>query len=136
MVDVSLEFQLKSPVDKVWDALTDSNKLSQWIWNNDFKPEVGHTFQFRAEPNEWWDGIVNGKVLVVEEPHKLSYEWASAGETTTVTWTLEENADGTTLRFKQDGFSEETKSYPGALERSVSSWTEFVDKLRSLLGED
>lgn len=57
--DVSLDFHYSSPIDQVWKALTDSEILAKWIWNNDFKPEVGHKFQFRAEPNEWWDGIVN-----------------------------------------------------------------------------
>ncbi|WP_249663542.1 SRPBCC domain-containing protein, partial [Lysinibacillus fusiformis] len=69
---------------------------------------------FRAEPNEWWDGIVHCEVLVVEEPHTLSYTWTSAGETTTVTWTLTQDSDGTTqLHLDQSGFSEETKARQG-----------------------
>ena len=70
------------------NALTDSDTLANWIWDNDFKPVVGQKFQFRAEPSEWWDGIVDGEVLEVDEPNLLSYTWVSAGETTTVTWTL------------------------------------------------
>lgn len=136
MVDVELDFHLKSPIQKVWQALTDSNLLSQWIWDNDFKPVVGHNFQFRAEPNEWWDGIVDGEVLEVDEPHKLWYTWLSQGETTTVTWTLQEESDGNTrLHFEQSGFSEETKSYPGALEGAKSSWEEFGKQLEKILAD-
>lgn len=132
--DVSLDFKYDAPVEQVWDALTDSETLAKWIWENDFKPEVGHKFQFRAEPNEWWDGIVNGEVLEVNEPQKLSYTWASQGETTTITWTLKEVSEGRTeLHFEQSGFSEETKSYPGALDGAKSSWMEFGKKLKTIL---
>src|SRR5699024_4597444 len=65
--DVSLTFRFGHPVEQVWQALTDAELLEKWIWDNDFKPIQTREFQFRAEPNEWWDGIVNGKVLKVEE---------------------------------------------------------------------
>ena len=87
--DVSLDFEFKSSIEKVWTALTDSNKLAKWIYPNDFKPVVGHKFQFHAEPNQWWDGIINCEVLEVDEPNRLSYTWVSGGENTTVTWHLE-----------------------------------------------
>lgn len=70
---LSLDFQYTTSIEKAWAALTDPNKLAQWITANDFKPVVGHRFQFRHEPNEYWDGIVEGEVLIVEEPTRLSY---------------------------------------------------------------
>lgn len=134
MADVTLDFQLKSSIEKVWKALTDSDVLAQWIWDNDFKPAVGEKFQFRSEPNEWWDGIVNGEVLEVDEPRSLSYIWASAGETTTITWSLKKGSDGLThVHFEQTGFSEETKSTKGALEGAKSSWENFGEQLEGVL---
>ncbi|SES10576.1 Uncharacterized conserved protein YndB, AHSA1/START domain [Psychrobacillus sp. OK032] len=134
--DVSLDFQFNSSIEQVWNALTDSDTLAKWIWKNDFKPVVGHKFQFRAEPNEWWDGIVDSEVLIVEEPNKLSYTWASAGESTTVTWTLTEGSDGTThLHFDQTGFSEETKARQGAIEGAKYSWMQMGDQLEKVLAE-
>lgn len=134
--DVSLDFQFTSSIEQVWNALIDSDTLSKWIWDNNFKPVVGYKFQFRAEPSEWWDGIVNGEVLEVDEPHKLSYTWMSAGETTTVTWTLNKAADGTVhLHLDQTGFSEETKARPGAIEGAKYGWTSMSDKLEKLLVE-
>lgn len=131
--DVVLDFQLNSSVEEVWHALTDSKMLAEWIWENDFKPVVGRKFQFRSDPNEYWDGIVNGEVLEVDEPRKLAYTWASAGETTTITWTLKTTAEGTALHFEQGGFSEETKAYPGAIQGAESSWMRFGNKLKSIL---
>lgn len=134
MADVTLDFQYKSSIEKVWKALTDSDTLAKWIWKNDFKPIVGHKFQFRSEPNEWWDGIVNGEVIEVEKPYKLSYTWASAGETTTITWTLKKGVDGTThLHFEQSGFSEETKATKGAIEGAKYSWMQFGGQLKEVL---
>lgn len=132
--DVLLDFQFTSSIEEVWNALTDSDTLAKWIWKNDFKAVVGHKFQFRAEPNEWWDGIVNGEVLEVEEPHKLTYTWVSAGESTTVTWTLEKGSDGTChLHFEQTGFSEETKATKGAIEGAKYSWMKMGEQLEKVL---
>ncbi|WP_036081710.1 SRPBCC family protein [Listeria cornellensis] len=132
--DVSLDFQFTSSVEKVWHALTDSDMLAKWIWNNDFKAEVGHKFQFRAEPSEWWDGIVDCEVLNIDEPNAITYTWASAGETTTVTWTLTKNADDTVqLKLDQSGFSEETKARQGAIEGATYAWTEMGNKLGTVL---
>lgn len=134
MADVTLDFQFTSSIEQVWKALTDSDKLEKWIWKNDFKPVVGEKFQFRSEPNEWWDGIVNGEVLEVDEPHTLSYTWASAGETTTITWTLKTGPDGTThMHFEQAGFSERTKATKGAIEGAKYSWTNFGEQLKKML---
>ncbi|MGE7543744.1 SRPBCC family protein [Sporosarcina newyorkensis] len=134
MADVTLDLQFTSSIEQVWKALTDSDMLAKWIWNNDFKPAVGEKFQFRSEPNEWWDGIVNGEVLKVEEPHILSYTWASAGETTMITWTLKTGADAAThLHFEQTGFSEETKATKGAIEGAKYSWTNFGAQLKKVL---
>ncbi|MFJ7887054.1 SRPBCC domain-containing protein [Lysinibacillus xylanilyticus] len=134
--DVSLDYQFTSSIEKVWNALTNSDTLEKWIWKNDFKPIVGHKFQFRAEPNEWWDGIVNCEVLKVEEPHTLSYTWASAGETTTVTWTLTEGSDGTThLHLDQSGFSEATKARQGAIEGAKYAWINNGNQLEKVLAE-
>jgi uncharacterized protein YndB with AHSA1/START domain len=132
--DVSLDYQFTNSIEQVWNALTDSDTLAKWIMENDFKPVVGHKFQFRTEPNEWWNGIVDCEVLVVDEPNKLSYTWVSAGENTTVTWTLEEGSDGTIhLHFAQTGFSEETKARQGAIEGAKYAWMNMGSQLEKVL---
>lgn len=128
---VSLDFQFKSAIDKVWIALTDSNSLAKWMLfpQNDFKPIVGHKFQFRTEPNQWWDGIVNCEVLEVDEPHRLSYTWVSGGVNTTVTWTLKQGAEGTThAHLDQTGFKQE-QAFSGAL----YGWQSMANQLEKVL---
>src|SRR5690554_2358852 len=101
---LSMDDQYTTSLEKLWSALTDSNKLAKWVLENDFKPIVGHRFQFRNQPNEYWDGIIEGEVLIVDAPNRLSYTWAVGEEKHTVTWTLQELEDGkVNLHHEQTG---------------------------------
>ncbi|MFB7817623.1 SRPBCC family protein [Paenibacillus chitinolyticus] len=133
---LSLDFQYKTSIEKLWSALTDSSKLAKWVadihtgqaMENDFKPVVGHRFQFRAQPTQWWNGIIEGEVLVVDEPNRLSYTWAS-GEKHTVTWTLEDLGDGkVNLHLEQTGISNEQ-----ALNGAKFGWTKWCGGLEKVL---
>jgi uncharacterized protein YndB with AHSA1/START domain len=129
--DLSLDFQFKSSIKQVWNALADSDKLAKWVMDNDFKPIVGHRFQFRREPVEGWDGIIHCEVLEVVEPHRLSYTWDSGGENTTIIWTLQENKDGTVhLHLDQTGFSKVQ-----ALGGAKYGWTSMCGQLEKVLVE-
>ncbi|NGQ97007.1 metalloregulator ArsR/SmtB family transcription factor [Brevibacillus sp. SYP-B805] len=129
---VSLDFYFTSSIEQVWFALTDSTTLAKWIMDNDFKPVVGHKFQFRTEPTQWWNGIVDCEVLEVDEPHKLSYTWVSGSESTTVTWTLKKAPDGTThLHLEQTGFKEEGQAINGAR----YGWEKMLNQLEKVLVE-
>ncbi|BAH46022.1 MULTISPECIES: SRPBCC domain-containing protein [Brevibacillus] len=134
---LSLDFQYKTSMEKLWSALTDANKLTKWMVNvhtgqameNDFKPVIGHHFQFRTQPTEYWDGIVNGEVLIVEEPHRLSYTWCSGGEEHTVTWTLQDLGDGkVNLHLEQTGISNAQ-----ALGGAKYGWSNWCGELEKVL---
>ncbi|MFC8689456.1 SRPBCC domain-containing protein [Brevibacillus porteri] len=126
---LSMDFQYTTSIEKAWSALTDSNKLAKWITENDFKPVVGHRFQFRHQPSEYWDGIVNGEVLVVEAPHRLSYSWATGDERHTVTWTLQDLGDGkVNLHLEQTGFSN-----VHGLEGAKYGWSAWFGKFETVL---
>jgi uncharacterized protein YndB with AHSA1/START domain len=138
---VELDVELKSPIQRVWNALTDSATLSQWMMfkSNDFKPVVGHTFQFRDAPG--WDGVIDCEVLEVDEPRRLSYSWVSdqAGpsgmqQSTVVTWTLAEAGEGITrLRLEQSGFQSGARQEIGG---ARYGWTNMLDGLRNLLTQE
>lgn len=133
---VVLNFELKSPIERVWHALTDSAMLSKWMLfkSNDFKPVVGHAFQFREASG--WDGVVDCEVIEVDEPHRLSYTWVSGGEndqphSTVVTWTLTEAEGGVTrLHLEQSGFRSDARQEIGG---AKYGWMSMVDQLQSLL---
>ncbi|MCQ6564020.1 SRPBCC family protein [Paenibacillus mendelii] len=126
---LSLDFQYTTSIEKAWSALTDSSKLAKWITENDFKPVVGQHFQFRHQPSEYWDGIVDGEVLIVEAPNRLSYSWATGDEKHTVTWTLQDLGDGkVNLHLEQTGFS---NAY--GLEGAKYGWSEWFGKFETVL---
>jgi uncharacterized protein YndB with AHSA1/START domain len=128
MADVSLDFQFTSSINKVWNALTDSETLAKWTMENNFKPIVGHKCQFR---NDQWNLIVDSEVLIVDEPYKLSYTWVGGPINTIVTWTLIQE-DGTTyLHLEQTGFEKEDQAFNGA----KYGWAKMVDELKKVVGE-
>ncbi len=131
-LNLSLDFQFESPIKKVWLALTDTEILAKWmIFTNDFKPVVGHKFQFRTEPTEWWNGIVDCEVLEVKDPHKLSYTWVSGGESLVVTLTLTHEDSTNNLHLEQTGFESEDQTYSGA----KNGWTQMTGELEKVLAE-
>lgn len=123
MADLSLEFQFNSPIQKVWEALTDSDTLAQWVMENDFKAIVGYKCQFR---NEEIDLIVDSEVLVVDEPHRLSYTWVGGPIDTIVTWTLKQEGNVTHLHLEHTGFDGEGYAFNGAR----YGWIAKVEELK------
>lgn len=86
-------------VQSVWTALTDPRALAEWMFPNNFRPEVGHRFRFQIDPmlgSQKWTRH-DCQVLEVSPPTRLVYNWVVApskpGDTPhppmTLTWTLE-----------------------------------------------
>ncbi|SDT52965.1 Uncharacterized conserved protein YndB, AHSA1/START domain [Paenibacillaceae bacterium GAS479] len=128
---LSVDHEYKTTIEKAWTYLTDPSKLSKWILENDFKAVEGHRFQFRAEPNQYWDGVINGEVLLVDEPNKLSYTWAVGEEKHTVIWTLQDLGNGkVNLHLEQTGFSNVQ-----GLEGARYGWGNWTTELEKLLAQ-
>jgi len=135
---VTLDVELKSPIERVWNALTDSATLSKWMLfkSNDFEPVVAHAFQFREA--DGFDGVIDCEVIEVDKPHRLSYTWVSDQvgpsnllQSTVVTWTLTEAKGGVTrLHLEQSGFQSEARQEIGG---AKYGWMSMLDQLQSLL---
>ena len=130
-----IERDLPHAPAKIWRALTEGQLLAQWMMNNDFQPVAGHKFQFRADPAPNWNGIVDCEVVLVDPPHRLSYNWgvggAESGLQWVVAWTLKPIPNGTHLRMEQFGFREDQKAaYTGA----NYGWQRFFGNLEAVLG--
>jgi uncharacterized protein YndB with AHSA1/START domain len=130
---VVVEREFAFPPEKLWRALTQPHLIEEWLMKNDFKPEVGHSFNLRGE----WGGVLDCKVLTVE-PHKtLTYSWDFAHDDaaynlrSVVTFTLTATDTGTHLRVEQTGFGPQQKqAYGGA----HAGWNKFLANLEQLLG--
>jgi uncharacterized protein YndB with AHSA1/START domain len=107
MSKIDLVFTYPYPIETVWQAISEPAALAAWLMENDFKPEVGHAFQFRAKPMPGWNGIVDCVVTVVERPHRLAWTQSSGPIETVVTWTLEAVPEGTRVHLLHTGFEGE-----------------------------
>jgi uncharacterized protein YndB with AHSA1/START domain len=129
---IVVERMMPHPPEKVWRALTEGPLLEAWLMKNDFRPIVGHRFNFRATPLPHWNGVVDCEVLVAEPYQRLAYSWNASGEEaegglrTVVTWTLTAVEGGVRVRMEQSGFRpEDEANYQGA----SYGWQRFVAAL-------
>jgi uncharacterized protein YndB with AHSA1/START domain len=110
--DLNIKWFMPHPPEKVWECLVTPELLNQWFMNNDFKPIVGHHFQFHSKPlpKMNWDGIVYCEVLEVIPDKKLVYTWKGGprpgviGLDTILIWTLEPKNGGTEMVLEHKGF--------------------------------
>ncbi len=128
-----------SPINDVWAAITEQEKISQWFIKCNFKAEVGYRYSLLSENDNCEQ--IGGEILKVNPVNELVYTWIVAGtETvTTVTWKLEEKDGGTLLTLEHSGVSgypnEETaikmfESFNGGWDKCI----EHLDKY--LAGEE
>ena len=114
---IVVERVMHHTTEKVWRALTQGPLIEEWLMKNDFRPVVGHKFNFRAEPMPQWNGVVDCEVLIVEPNKRLSYSWNASGDEaanglkTIVTWTLTPADGGTHIRMEQSGFRPEDERF-------------------------
>jgi uncharacterized protein YndB with AHSA1/START domain len=122
---VIVEREMPFPPEKLWRALTQPHLIEEWLMKGDFRPVVGHRFDFRAD----WGGV-SCEILEVEAHRTLSYTWGDDNLKSVVTWTLTPTSTGTLLRMEQTGFrSDQPRYYGGA----KAGWPRFLDALEQTL---
>ena len=131
---LTVEFDLRQPVEKVWRALTDPDLLAEWLLPvAGFTPDPGVAFTFTTQPYPGWNGVVTCRVLEVRAHEALSYAWVvdDMGLDTVVTFRLVPTATGTHLTVEQSGFRpEQARAFGGAR----YGWQTMGGKLVDLLG--
>lgn len=123
---VVVEREIAHPPEKVWRALTQPHLVGEWLMKGDFRPEVGHRFDFSFE----W-GAIDCEILDVEAGKAIAYSWGDEALKTVVTWTLTPTDTGTRLRMEQAGFRTDQPRYYGG---AKAGWPRFLDNLEQLLG--
>ncbi len=133
-LSVVVEREISHPPEKLWRALTQPHLMEEWLMKNDFEPELGHRFKFRADylPG----GALDCEVLAVEPNKMVSYSWGSTSDkaafnlTSVVTFTLTPTQTGTHLRMEHSGFRpDQPQAYQGA----KYGWPQFLGKLEQVL---
>ena len=135
---IIVEQTFDSPINQVWDALTNIDQMRQWYFNNihDFKPQVGFKTQFivrseeRTFPHIW-------EVVEVEHLKMIKYTWQYDGYLGKSTSAFElSDEDGKTkltltIEILED-FPEDIPEF--RLESCIGGWDYFInDRLKNFL---
>jgi len=127
-----IERTLNAPVQRVWEAITDKQKMKQWYFDlSDFRPEIGFEFSFPGKGNEGQDYLHLCKITRVEPGKLLQYSWRYrdyAGNSL-VTFELFPEGNATRLKLTHEGletFPAENKDF--ARESFVGGWTYLIGK--------
>jgi uncharacterized protein YndB with AHSA1/START domain len=93
----TLVFELPSPPERVWDALSDPAALNQWFGETNFVARPGLPFSLRPHAGGQLPTVA-GEVLVVEPPRRLVTRWRAEGRVLSLTVLVEPGPGGSVLR--------------------------------------
>jgi len=135
--DINRSWFFRQPQQEVWDYLTKAELLEQWLMKNNFKPVVGHQFQFISDGLTDCEiaGVAYCQVLEVVPTSRLSYSWkysmkgAEISTDSVVTWTLHEKNGGTELHLLHNGFTlmEDVISHTDGWVKNLNRLTELLN---------
>lgn len=104
MTDLRVQRTYPHPIERVWRALTDAERLAAWLMPNNFEPRVGHGFTLTTEPGPGFNGVVHCEVLELDAPRAMTWSWRGGPIDTRVRFELREVRGGTELTVVQTGF--------------------------------
>jgi uncharacterized protein YndB with AHSA1/START domain len=131
---------LNAPPSRIWQALTDNDKMKQWYFQlESFEPRVGFEFSFSGQGSKGEKYKHNCRITAVEPEKKLSYTWAYDGfsGSSEVTFELFPKGDKTLVRITHTGLDTFPQHGPDfAVESFTKGWNhilgislkEFVEK--------
>jgi uncharacterized protein YndB with AHSA1/START domain len=127
--DIHKTLVLDFPIDMVWEAIATSDGIAGWFLPNDFQPEEGRSFYMDTTPMPM--GITPCKVIQVEYPHRLSYEWGKDWE---LTFELKESGDQTEMNVIHTGWTagkitDFGMSHSEIHQHMLNSWTILTNRL-------
>jgi uncharacterized protein YndB with AHSA1/START domain len=137
------EIRVPQPREQVWQAITESATLAEWMFPNDFEPRVGQHFTFHVPPNPKarFDGlIVRCEVLECAPPRgneggRLVFSWSAGGAVvdTRVSFRLEPDGDGTRILFEHSGFDLSKPFGEQAYRGAEFGWTKMLGQLTAVV---
>ena len=135
---VVVEQAFAKPIETVWAAITEVDRMRQWFFDNipDFKPELGFETRFvvsvedRSYTHMW-------KIIEVEAPTLIRYNWhyqEHAGDSN-VLFILNEKNGTTTLQVSTEILEDFPENVPEfGREQAVAGWTYLIhERLKALL---
>jgi uncharacterized protein YndB with AHSA1/START domain len=132
---IVLEIDASVTVEDAWTALTDPDRVAEWLTEVTPLGRVGDPYRL-----DFGDGtVVEGIVQVVEPGHRFAHTWAWLDATprqeTVVTWTVESlEVGGTRITLIHDGWSE-AGADEAIRDDHEGYWSGYLDDLAAILAE-
>jgi len=128
--EIEKELEIRAPIEKVWDALTDAGSIDKWMHSGEVAVDLrpGGSYQF-------FGGDTSGVFTRVMRPHALEYTWRQAGwqadwPDSVVAWDLRPGEEDTTrVHLRHTAFPSEAEA-----QAHDARWDEyFLGPLRGWL---
>jgi uncharacterized protein YndB with AHSA1/START domain len=132
--EIRKKWFFRQPPEEVWEYLIRPDLLGQWLMKNNFRPIIGHKFQFIGGCSGKGEGVAWCQVVDIEPFKSLSYSWQANSVkdgrpfNSMVEWTLSPKDSGTELQLVHSGFT--------VLEDALAhedGWTRIGNKIVELL---
>jgi uncharacterized protein YndB with AHSA1/START domain len=131
---IDLAIETTADPEVAWQAITLPDRIALWFTGASPLGPVGSAYRL-----DFGNGsVVIGEVLEVEPGRRFSHSWmweaADAGDTTTVTWSVERlPGGGSRVRLEHTGWAE--VGGVRARDDHEAYWTGYLDDLRDILDE-
>ena len=126
---------LRATPAKVWEYLTDPEKLAIWFHKPKSALVKGEYEMFGTESG---DRLMWGEIIVAEPFIRLEYTFSikpMGGQSSTVKWTLEEVAGGTQLSLLHEGLPQGEDAF-GLTLALDKGWDEHIGRMRASIHDD
>ena len=132
---VQREISIAASPETVWEFLVDSDKATRWMGQSaSFDPRPGGIYRVGVIPGN----TAVGEFVELDPPRRLVYTWGwepgGIDETTppgssTIEIELVPDGDGTTLRFRHSGLSNDA-----AVQSHAHGWDHYLGRLATAAG--
>lgn len=129
---VIIEEIFDASAERVWQAITDKNKMKKWYFDLDeFNPVVGFNFKFPGKGHNGDDYMHLCRVTEVIPNKKLQYSWSyeNLSGVSYVTFELFSEGEKTRLKLTHSGLDSFPKNNPDfAMESFKGGWTKILSE--------
>jgi uncharacterized protein YndB with AHSA1/START domain len=136
-ITTSHRIEIAAPPERVWEALTTPDQISQWFFGVDTESDwqvgssIVHRGEYQGRPYE-----DRGEIVELDRPRRFVHtHWSATSglpdapeNYQRVLWAVEPSSDGTAVTVAEDNLpSEDAKAI------SDRSWPQALENLRALL---
>jgi uncharacterized protein YndB with AHSA1/START domain len=143
---IERQIEIKAPVGKVWEALTNSQLFGQWFGGKFHSAFVAGKTTKAMNTTKGFEMEMEFKVKEIKPQSYFSYAWTpfpfdktidySKEEPTLVEFHLEKTATGTLLKVKESGFNKITASRRAhAFKMHSGGWDAQLKNIEAFLVE-